>query len=83
MATKGQRKDIIGFILTAERDLGLADEFLRIRRADGLYKFFQEKGFTEILEKDCMDIIRAREGLEGQYIPKAEQGNPCPPNVKY
>lgn len=83
MATKRQRKDIIGFILTAESDLGLADKFLRIRKADELYKFFQEKGFPEILETDCPDIIRARDGLEGQYIPKPDQGGPCPPNLKY
>lgn len=83
MATKRERKDIIGVILTAESDLGLADEFLRIRKADDLYKFFQKEGFTEILEKDCQDIIRARDGLEGQYIPKPDQGGPCPSNLKY
>ncbi len=83
MATKREKKDIIGFILTAESDLGLADKFLRIRKADDLYKFFQDEGFTEIPEKDCKDIMKARDGLEGQYIPKPEQGGPCPPNLKY
>jgi len=62
MATKEKMNDFIRFILAAEKDEALLDDFLRATRgAEGLHKFFQDKGFKEISIDDCRGIVQVAE----------------------
>ena len=61
MAAKEKMNDFIRFILAAEKDEALLDDFLRARGAEGLHKFFQDRGFKEISIDDCRGIAQAEE----------------------
>ncbi len=69
MTTKRERNDFINFILDAERDLELTEEFLAIKATKDLYAFFQKKGYKDIPEHDCKDILTAKDSARGLHVP--------------
>jgi hypothetical protein len=74
------RKDFIGFVKDAAEPSGdrLAREFLAKDTPNGLYKFFQKEGYTDIKEKpDCELILTARKNLANSRIPDIGV-DPCP-----
>ncbi len=69
MATLRQENDFIKFILDAEKNPKLAEEFLAKKTAKDLNTFFQKKGYKDIPENNCKDILTARNRARGLYIP--------------
>ena len=59
------RKDFIGFILDAETNTELAAEFFSKNGAKDLFQFFSDNGYTAIKQSDCVDILKARKGVQG------------------
>jgi hypothetical protein len=53
-------KDFISFILAAEKDKKLTQDFLLQKTAEELYTFFDTKGYTGIPKGDCEDILKAK-----------------------
>ncbi len=63
MARSRAKKDFIGFILAAEKDSKLTEDFLDFvskKRAMELHNFFQKEGFTEVTQENCEAILRSR-----------------------
>jgi hypothetical protein len=70
MGTTRPRNDFINFIADASKNPDLAQRFLRRKTALGVYRFFQKEGYRDIPYNDCGEILKARKGMEGKYIPK-------------
>jgi hypothetical protein len=83
MAPERAKKDFISFILAAEKDKKLTEEFFSKKNATDLHKFFQKEGFTEIEPKHCKDILKAKTVKYGASRWAAGINSPCPPNTNY
>jgi len=86
MAPKRQENDFIKFILDAEKNPKLAEEFLAQKTTKDIYTFFQKKGYHDIPENNCKDILTARNRGRGLYLPhippkrpSTGHGRPIPP----
>ena len=69
MPTKRTRSDFINFIIDADKDEALVNEFMKNKTAKELYSFFQKKGYKDIPANDCEDILRAKGRMVGRHIP--------------
>ena len=70
MATKRLSNDFINFIIDAEKNPKLTDEFLSKKTPKHLHSFFHEKGYKDIPHNDCEDILRAHKHMTGGRIPR-------------
>jgi hypothetical protein len=59
MEKKREKMDFIQFIMDATQDVELTERFLRRKTPLGVYRFFQEEGYKDILREDCEDILNA------------------------
>ena len=79
MPTTRKRSDFINFILDAEKNQKLIDEFLKITKAIDLDKFFKRHKYFDIPFNDCQEILNARK----TWVPTAKGKTPkCPPGAK-
>jgi len=69
MGTKRERNDFINFIIDAQKDPKLAEEFLSKKTPKHLHSFFHKKGFKDIPYNDCEDILMAQKRMRGHRIP--------------
>jgi len=69
MPTKRQSNDFINFIIDAEKNPKLADEFLSKKTAKNLHSFLHKKGYKDIPYNHCQDILAARKSMRGRIIP--------------
>jgi hypothetical protein len=70
MPTKRQSNDFINFIIDAEKNPKLADEFLSKKTAKHLHSFFHKKGYKDIPYNHCQDILTARDRMRRRRIPR-------------
>lgn len=74
-ATKRHKDDFIGFILKAENNKKLTEEFMVPKNAEDLYDFFKDKKFFGIPFGDCEDILNARDNWDAL----TDEGHGKPP----
>jgi len=82
--------DFLTFILDAEQDAKLTEDFLAVTAtgkindvADKLRDFFKEKSYTKITLKDCENIIKARRQAVGLFVDFYGGFGGCPPGTHY
>ena len=82
MAPKRARKNYIGFIMAAEKNRKLTEDFFSKKKkpAKELLGFFHDEGFTEIELEHCRQIKKMM-----KPFPRAINAgdSPCPPNTHY
>jgi hypothetical protein len=87
MAPKRAREDFIGFVLEAEKDRELTEQFFDIKTAKRLNSFFIKQGFTKINEDDCKDIMKSKTKKASKVLAPDKRGkgrfSPCPTNTHY
>ncbi len=77
-----KEKSFVGFIIALEdpKHKEWYTEFLNSNDPRQLFAFFQQKGFTDIPEDHCNDIIAAKDRLNHPELIPPE---PCPPSRGY
>ncbi len=78
MTTNRKRSDFINFIMDAEKNQKMLDEFLKIKEAKKLYNFFKRNNYIDIPFNDCQDILKAMRS----WIGGGGRGPICPPGAK-
>lgn len=74
MGTKRDRNDFINFIIDAQKNPKLTNEFLSTKTAKDLHSFFHKKGYKDIPYNDCRDIVMAQKRIRGHRIPHHGRG---------
>jgi hypothetical protein len=69
METKRSRSDFINFIMDAQKNPDLTNEFLSKKTAKDLHSFFHEKNYKDIPYNDCQEILMAQKRMRGHRIP--------------
>lgn len=59
MGKDREKMDFIKFIIDATQDVELTNKFLRRKTELGVYRFFQEEGYKDILREECQGILDA------------------------
>lgn len=72
--TVRETADFITFILDAEKNVKLTEEFIAIKEVKKLHSFFLAKGYKGIPEDQCRDILKAKNNWD--KITEAGCGKP-------